>query len=269
MHPGLFEMIVLLIQASALTARDLDRNNRSSLERSHLGDRQQIRPIQADVSDFIAVDTTPGFEEVVASFLIYYDRLGAYVRNEATITVTMVWIGSIIEVNFNVRGDPRTPPFVIINNKKVCFGKCWADLKRAGDSLNVTFRDDNSTLIHINRVDLTRFTFTYDSCEQPLQNVQCRLRKYDRLTVCICNEGVDACVVPSPPLLNKEECTDYYESSTSSTSTLRTSTATTSKATSSGSIEKTSQDPLSTGSACPCFAGIIFGLLCYFLLSRV
>ncbi|ETN77023.1 hypothetical protein NECAME_11344, partial [Necator americanus] len=173
-----------------------------------------------------------------------------------------------------------------------CFGKCWADLKRAGDSLNVTFRDDNSTLIHINRVDLTRFTFTYDSCEQPLQNVQCRLRKYDRLTVCICNEGVDACVVPSPPLLNKEECNDYYESSTSSTPKLRTSTT---KATSSGStaqktrpteastthkLEKTSQDPFATGvpsttttddagSACPCLAGIIFVFLHYFLLSRV
>ncbi|KAL6735654.1 hypothetical protein Aduo_006072 [Ancylostoma duodenale] len=146
----------------------------------------------------------PASEEDVAKFLLDYERTAAKVHNKAIINVSMKPIASFIQVTFEVHLQSGTP-FVTINNKKLCVGTCWADLLRLGDSISVNFTGDPSNVIYVNWRSPTQFTFTYDFCEQPLDNVQCRNRKNESSTVCICNEGVESCDFSSPPLLNKEE----------------------------------------------------------------
>ncbi|EYC10001.1 hypothetical protein Y032_0058g2935 [Ancylostoma ceylanicum] len=132
--------------------------------------------LNSSAPDSTSLKRKPGSEEVVARFLLDYDRIAGKVRNKAIIDVLMEPMASFIQVTFKVHLNSRTP-FVIINNKKVCINECWADLRRLGDSISVNFDGDPSNVIYVNWRGPTHFTFTYDSCEQPLDNQH--WRRYD------------------------------------------------------------------------------------------
>ncbi|RCN31780.1 hypothetical protein ANCCAN_22428 [Ancylostoma caninum] len=101
-------------------------------------------------------------------------------------------------------GNVRMRPLQSRKDLYRCIERCIVYLEHVESSVHLSFLHDNANSINLRRDMNNRFEFFYDSCRQPMDDVECRSRSLDKPSICICNGSRRRCNYDSADLLTSE-----------------------------------------------------------------